>query len=463
MEEVSTVSTNTNAGVEKYIEQGKRMMADLEKARKTMKGKKFDTIAVHGVYNAEQALQNQGSIIEPAFMSASQHYENSDHLEAALAYLMPSWAYSRIANPTLGYLEETIALMEGYGYKGEVSTCTTSSGMSAIFMATNPFLENPSQQKINIVVSAKCYGGTFMLFNERYGKERGVEIRWVSDPLDLNEWKRKIDANTRFLYGEMPCNPSLDVIDVKALSELAHRYGLPMIVDATIATPALMRPIEWGADIVIQSLSKTMASSGFAIAGAVSARHNIPSRVGCDHMKSNFAQYIKLLPGRDHGPNLSPFNALMILNDLRTLRSKMDHMSQSAATVAEFLNQHDAVECVYYPGLEQSSGHSVAKQQMKLVDCEDNSNRFGHLLSFTIKSGSQGARNVLDGFEMIWRATDLGRIKSVATIPAISTHQQQGQEGRDLASLPANLIRLCVGHEDPADIIADLEKGLVQA
>lgn len=457
------MSTQFSPGVEKYVERGQEMIASLQRARETMRGKRFDTIAVHGIYNAEQALRNnQGSIIEPTYLTASQHYESSDHMEAALAYLMPSWAYSRIANPTLGYLEETIALMEGYGSDEEVTTCTFSSGMSAIFMATNPFLENPDNKKINIVASAKCYGGTFMLFNQRYGKERGIDIRWVSNPLDLKEWEQQIDDDTRFVYGEMPSNPSLDVININSLANLAHRFELPLIIDATVSTPALLRPIQSGADIVVQSLSKTMGSSGFAIAGAVSAKHNITSRMGCEMMKDNFAQYIKLQPARDHGTNLSPFNALMILNDMRTLRSKMDHMSSSTEKVAHFLSQHKAVETVYYPGLESHGGHAVAKQQMVLVDSHGDINRYGHLLSFTVKSGSKGARNVLDGLEMIWRATDLGRIKSVATIPAISTHQQQGENGRELANVPDNLIRLCVGHEHVDDIMLDLERGLAK-
>lgn len=458
------MDTKSESSLKKYEMRGQQMLEAIERTRETMRSKKFDTIAVHGIYNAEQALlHNQGSIIEPAYLSAAQHYENSDHLEVALAYKMPSWAYSRIANPTVHYLEETIALMEGYGSEEKVSSSVFASGMSAIFMATNPFLTNPERKAINIVVSARCYGGTFMLFNERYGRERGIDVRWVSDPLDLDAWTSLIDENTRFLYGEMPSNPSLDVIDIPALSVLAHHHELPFIVDATIATPALLRPIELGADIVIQSLSKTMASSGFAIAGAVSAKHHITSRFGDDALKENFAQYIKLLPARDHGPSLSPLSALMILNDMRTLRHKVDVMSANTATAAAFLQQHDAVESVHYPGLEQQPGYATAKAQMRLVDSPTDENRYGHLLSFTVKSGAVGARRVLDGFSMIWRGTDLGRVKSVANIPSISTHQQQGEQGRELACLPDNLIRLCVGHEDVDDVIADLEQGLTLA
>ena len=225
-----------------------------------------------------------------------------------------------------------------------------------------------------------------------------------------------------------------------------------------------MRPLEHGADIVVQSLSKTIGSSGMAIAGAIIARHNLPSRIGPDDLRANFALYVKLLPLRDHGPGLSPFSSLMLLNDLRTLRSKIDKMSRSSMQVAEFLAQHPSVEAAYYPGLPSQPGHAVAQRYMWLVDGADDYgqpvNRYGHLMAFTVKGGNAAARRVFDRFEMIWRATDLGRIKSVATIPAISTHQQQGESGRQLAQVPGNLIRLNVGAEHPADIIADLDQAL---
>lgn len=450
-------------GVEKYVAHGRGLMMALENQRATMRRKKFDTIAVHGVYNAQAALANQGSIIEPAYLSPAQHFENSDHMEAALAYLMPSWAYSRIANPTTGYLEETLALLEGYGYDGEVSACVTSSGMSAIFMATNPFLAHP-RPGMNIVVSAKCYGGTFMLFSQRYGAERGVEIRWVQNPLNLNEWAELIDENSRFVYGEMPSNPSLDLMDIPAVAQLAQAQGIPLIIDATVSTPALLRPLTLGADIVVHSVSKSMASSGFAIAGALIAKHNLTSAIISEELRQNFALTVKLLPFRDHGPGLTPFNALMVLNDLRTLRSRMDKVSKSSQMVADFLDQHPQVEQVFYPGRVATPGFKIAQRDMWLVDGEDDYNepinRYGHLLSFTVKGGATAARQTFDQLQMIWRATDLGRIKSVATIPTISTHQQQGATGRLLAALPDNLIRLNIGAEHPTDIMADLDQAL---
>jgi O-acetylhomoserine/O-acetylserine sulfhydrylase-like pyridoxal-dependent enzyme len=463
----------TQTNVAEYVARGQAMGAAEAAQRAIMRKKKFDTIAVHGLYGMEAALANQGSILEPAYLSPAQHFENSDHMEAALAYLMPSWTYSRIANPTLHYLEETLALLEGYGYDGEVSACAAGSGMAAVFMATNPFLAAGNSPvagngkhggRMNIVVSAKCYGGTFMLFSQRYAAERGVELRWVRNPLDVAEWAGKIDSDTRFVYGEMPSNPGLGVFDIAAVAKLAHAAGVPLIIDSTVATPALMRPLMHGADIVVHSVSKSMASSGLAIAGALIARHGIPSPVGPQEMRDNFALYVKLLPFRDHGPALSPFNALMAINDLRTLRSRMDTLSRNSLRVAAFLAQHPAVEGVSYPGLPQDPGHAIASDYMWLVDGEDDYghavNRYGHLLAFTLRGGPAAARQVFDGLQMVWRATDLGRIKSVATIPAISTHQQQGEAGRSLADVPGNLIRLSVGAEHPDDIMADLDQAL---
>ena len=450
-----------SAGVQRYIRQGEQVGAALRRQREKMRSRRFDTIAVHGMYGAEGALANQGSINEPAYFSSAQHFENSDQMEAALAYLIPSWTYSRIANPTLHYLEETLALLEGYGFAGETSALVTASGMAAVFMATNPFLERTGKR--NIVATCKCYGGTFMLFSERYGRERGVEVRWVRNPLDLDEWSAAIDGNTRFVFGEMPSNPGLSVFDIAAVAELAHRHELPLLVDATLATPALTRPLCHGADIVIHSVSKTMTSSGFAIGGALISRCNLPSRVGPPELSADFAKYVKLLPFRDHGPCMSPFNALMALSDLRSLRCKMDQFSCSTMRVAEFLAEHPQVEQVGYPGLEDDPGYAVASRYMHLVDSDEGGeplNRYGHLLNFCVAGGAKAARKVLDRLQLVLRATDLGRIKSIATIPAISTHQQQGEEGRELACVPANLIRLCVGGEHPDDIIADLAQAL---
>lgn len=451
-----------------------RGLARLEREaalRSVVRARRFDSIAVHGMYGMAAALENNGSIIEPAYLSPAQHFADSDTMEATAAMLAPGWVYSRIANPTLHYLEETLALLDGYGFDGETSATATGSGMAAISMATQPFLSvDPADGGVpgpmNLVATARCYGGTYQLFTERYGRERGIEVRLVRDPLDVDEWAARIDERTRFVFGEMPSNPQLSVFDVQAVAEIAHAQGVPLIVDSTIATAALMRPLRHGADIVVHSLSKAVGGSGMTIAGAIVSRRGIVSRVGSDELRDDFATWAKLMPLRDHGPSLNGLSALMLLNDLRTLRLRVDAWSRSALRVARFLEAHPKVVGVAYPGLPSFEGHEVASRYLWLVDGDADGlpvNRYGHLLGFRVAGGHDGARRAFDGLEMIWRATDLGKAKSVATIPMISTHQQQGTGGRDLASIPGDLIRLSVGGEHPDDIVADLDRALSRA
>lgn len=458
-------------GVKFYTDAAKRAMSWHAESQKNRKKLRFDTLAVHGIYSMQEALDfNQGSIIEPVYMSTSQAYRDSDEMEAALSYQIPTWCYSRIANPSMYYLEGAIALLEGYGADIETSCIATASGMAAIQSAIDAFLNvdvNDPTKPMNFVASTQIYGGTFQNFAIRKEQEKNIEWRKVTNSNDLNDWASKIDENTRFIYGEMPSNPGQAFFDLSAVIELAHSKGVPVIIDSTVATPALMRPLALGADVVVQSVSKTMTSSGFGIAGAVISRKNIVSNYLCDDAKADFCTYLKLLPNRDNGPNISPMNAILTLNDMRTIRSKVDMMSQSTLKIAQFLEGHKHIEKVEYLGLESHPLHELASKYMYLVDSEHDAqykgkkvNRYGHLMAFLVKGGHQKTRDVFDAMQMIWRATDLGRIKSVATIPTISTHAQQGEEGRKLASIPDNLIRLSVGAEHPDDIIADLERAL---
>jgi O-acetylhomoserine/O-acetylserine sulfhydrylase-like pyridoxal-dependent enzyme len=457
-------------GIDHYINAGKSAGEWHAAHRKQMKQLKFDTIAVHGIYSMQEALDyNQGSTIEPIYMATSQGYRDSDEMEAALSYQIPTWCYSRIGNPSMYYLEGALALLETYGTDLEASCCATASGMAAITSACEPFLavdpKNPNI-KMNFVATAQVYGGTFQNFAIRKDEERNIEWRKVINSADISEWENLIDDNTRFLYGEMPSNPGQAFFDLEKVAELAEKHNIPLIIDSTVATPALMRPLQWGADIVIQSVSKTLTSSGFGIAGAVIARKNLRTKLDNPGMKADFGMYIKALPNRDLGPNISPFNAAMTLSDIKSLRMKVDTMSRSSMKVAKFLEKHPHIEQVDYLGLESHPLHELAKKYMVLVDSEfdeqygEKVNRYGHLMSFRVKGGAQAARDVFDAFERIYRATDLGRIKSIATIPAISTHQQQGEEGRAISDIPPNLIRLNVGAEHPDDVIADLDQAL---
>ena len=456
-------------GVMKYVKEAEKFLVQKEKQIARIKKLKFDTIAVHGLYTVEEALsQNQGAVIEPLYLATAQAYRDSDEMEAALAYLIPTWCYTRIANPTTYYLEWVLALLEGYQTGYDTSCLVTASGMSAIMLAVDSFLvkQKEGAEKINFVSSLQLYGGTFQHFTVRKMKERGIEIRWVDHQDDIEEWKAKIDENTRFLYSEAPSNPQQSFCDIKALVELAHSWEIPFIIDSTCATPALMRPIAYGADIVIHSLTKSITSGGLAVGGALISRKPIATKIKNENplFKQSFAEYVKFLPYRDNGPAAAPLNALFALNDLRTLRSKMDLVSANSEKVVEYLSQHPKVYQVDYLGLESFSLHNLAKKYMKLVDSDDGKgkevNRYGHLLSFRVDGPPQNARKVFDNLKIIFRAGDLGRIKSIATIPAISTHLQQGEEARAKADIPPQMIRLCVGAENPDDIIADLDQAL---
>ena len=452
----------SSSGVQRYVEQGAKWLERRKAYRDSVRKLHFDTIAVHGMYSLDEAFAGgQGGIIEPIFPATSQAYRDSDEMEAALSYQIPTWCYSRIHNPTVFYLEETLALLESYGCDCNASALCTSSGMAAIKQAVEPLLANQGDaaERINFVSAAQVYGGTFQLFNVRMA-ERGAKVRWVTEPWHMDEWQEMIDDDTRFLYAEMPSNPQQAFCDVRAVADVAHRHGIPFIVDSTIATPALMRPLEHGADIVVHSLSKTAGAGGCTISGGIVARHGLVSRHLPPEVQADYATWLKLWPFRDSGPCMSPYTAFILLNEIRTLRLKMEQLSANTVKVAEFLSHHPKVERVDYLGLPNHRLHDLATRYMRLVD--DGSPVYGHLMSFVIAGTPADARRFFDGLQRIVRATDLGRIKSVATIPAISTHQQQGEEGRKLAGIPLTMVRLCVGGEHPDDTIADLDQALAR-
>jgi O-acetylhomoserine/O-acetylserine sulfhydrylase-like pyridoxal-dependent enzyme len=445
-------------GVLRYIEQAREVMARRAVHRNGVRGMRFDTISVHGMYSVEEAFAGgQGGIIEPLMPSTSQAYRDSDEMEAALAYEIPTWCYSRIHNPTVFYLEETLALLESYGADCDATGLCTSSGMAAIKQATEPFLARDGDEPINFVSAAQVYGGTFQLFNVRMA-ERGAQVRWVREPWRLAEWEELVDEHTRFLYAEMPSNPQQACLDIAAVAELAHARDIPLIIDGTIATPALMRPLCHGADVVVHSLSKTAGSAGCTISGAIIARHDLVSRHLADEARADYGLWLKLWPFRDSGPCMSPYVASLLLGEVRTLRLKVAQMSANTLEVARYLAGHQQIERVDYLGLQSHPLHALASRYMQVVD--DATPAFGHLMSFNVAGSAADTRTFFDGLQRIWRATDLGRIKSVATIPAISTHQQQGEEGREIAGIPPNMVRLCVGAEHPDDIIADLDQAL---
>jgi O-acetylhomoserine/O-acetylserine sulfhydrylase-like pyridoxal-dependent enzyme len=468
---VSNPSQPQNSpGVQQYVDRAQRLAREREVTISRVRKLRFDTIAVHGLYTVQEAIErNQGAIIEPVYASSGQAYRDSDEMEAAQTGQIPTWAYIRIHNPTLGYLEDTLSLLEGYGSDADVGCCVYSSGMAAIENLTDTLLVRRGNDPINFVAQCQIYGGTFQQFNVRKMQERGIEVRWVLDPNDLDEWRSKIDKHTRFLFGELPSNPGLAFFDLARPVALAHEHGLPFIADSTIATPALLRPFMYGADVVVHSVTKTMSASGTGTAGAILARRPLIGRMDNDAARADLTRYLRDWPHRDQGGCLHPYQALSSLNDIRTLRTRVDVWSQSAMKVARFLKSHSAVLSVNYLGLEDHPLHALAAKYLWLVDSEHDDryrkkvNRYGHLLSFRVKAGPAAARKVFDKLNLLMRVTDLGRVKSIATIPSISTHLQQGEESRKMASIPPDLIRVSVGAEHPDDIIADLDAALAAA
>ncbi len=457
-------------GLKHWIQEGKRIASDRARRIARTRQWKFDTIATHGLYDFEQASSlNNGSIMEPIYMSPAQAFHDYDEMEVALAYQMPSWTYTRIANPSSFFLEETVALLESYGSDAEAGCVACASGMSAIRSAIEPFLVRDSTlPPPNFVSTSRVYGGTFQQFSKRQMEDKGIEVRWITDNLDMDEWRSQIDAGTRFLYGEMPSNPAVALFDIEKIAALAHDHGIPLIVDSTCASPALLRPLQFGADIVVQSASKVMVASGMAISGTMTAKKGLPSRVGPDEMREDFASWVKLLPYRDNGPAISPMSAILALNEIRSLRARVAHMSRSALQVARFLEEHPKVASIHYPGLPSHAQASIADKYLALVDSEHDptgrENLYGYMMAFEVAEDDPfnplNTRTFYDNLRMFWRATDLGRVKSVATLPAISTHQQQGDEGRALAAIQPNYVRISVGIEHVDDVITDLDRAL---
>ena len=261
-------------GMRHYIEKNKKYLDQRDRyIREEVKRWKFDTIAVHGLYTVQDAIEDyQGAIIEPIFMSSSQAYRDSDEMAAALAYLIPTWCYSRIANPSTYYYEWTLALLEGYGFDGETGCCSTSSGMAAIMTAVQPFLVHRTHNKLeprNFVATAQCYGGTFQQFSVRLMEERDIECRWVDRRrATWTSGRRRSTQHTRFLYGELPSNPGQGFFDIRAVADLAHAHNLPLIVrlDDRHARPCCVRsatgPTSWCSRSPRRSVPAASASAG---------------------------------------------------------------------------------------------------------------------------------------------------------------------------------------------------------
>ncbi len=317
--------------------------------------------------------------------------------------------------------------------EGTESAIATASGMSATLTLTHELLSAGDE----FVSSNRVYGGTFGLFGTGY-KKMGVKVNWVTTPEKLDAWAAAITPKTKFLFVETPSNPGLFIADVPALAALAKKHGIPLIVDNTICTPALQQPIALGATMVVHSTTKYISGNASSLGGIICGPRAIVEgiRQGC-------MRYL--------GAAMSPLHAWLSLNSLETLALRMERHCQNALALARFLQKHPRVVTVNYPGLESNPYHALGAKQMK---------GYSSLMSFELKGTYDDAVHIMDAVKLMVHATHLGTAKTIITHPASTTHAAMGPEELRKAGIAPTMIRISVGLETEADIIADMEQAL---
>ncbi len=385
----------------------------------------FDTLAVR----AGTHRSAEGEHSEPIYLTSSYVFKNAAEAEARFKGTTPGNIYSRFTNPTVRSFEERLAALEG----GE-SCVATASGMAAILSTCLALL----QAGDHIVSSRSIFGSTVILFN-KYLARFGISVTYVSQT-DVTEWEKAVQKNTKLFFVETPSNPLIEVADIEAIAKIAHAHGCVLAVDNCFCTPALQQPLKLGADLVIHSATKYIDGQGRCLGGAV---------VGDKHRVGEEIYGVI----RTAGPSLSPFNAWVFLKGLETLSLRMQVHSARALELAVFLQEHPAVQKVYYPGLPQHPQHLLARKQQTA---------FGGVLAFEVKGGKNEAWQVVDNTRMLSITANLGDAKSTITHPATTTHGRISEAERAQAGIRDNLLRVAVGLEDIRDIKADLHRGLAK-
>jgi O-succinylhomoserine sulfhydrylase len=383
----------------------------------------FDTLAIRSGHRRTAELEHSEAI----FATSSFVFENAAQAAARFAGDEPGNIYSRFTNPTTQAFEERLAAMEG----GEACVAT-ASGMAAIMSLCVAVLQTGD----HIVSSRSVFGTTTTLFS-KFLPRFGIETSFVA-LTDVDDWKQAIRGNTRFLFLETPSNPLMEIADIRALADLAHENNCLLVVDNCFCTPALQRPLELGADLIVHSATKYLDGQGRIVGGAVVGPNPLVN-------EDIFAVL------RTTGPSMSPFNAWVALKGLETLSLRMNAHSQQATQVARFLQQHPAVERVYHPGLESHPQHELAQSQQS---------GFGGVVSFVVKDGREHAWRVIDATDMVSITANLGDVKTTITHPATTTHGRVSDELKARTGIGEGLIRVAVGLENIDDIIADLSRGL---
>ncbi|MEH7235628.1 PLP-dependent aspartate aminotransferase family protein [Bacillus sp. JJ1562] len=418
-----------------------------------------ETILLHGGQSPDPTT---GSRAVPIYQTSSFVFHNTDHAQSLFSLDESGNIYSRIGNPTVDVLEKRIALLED-----GVAAVATSSGMAAIALS----IMNVAEAGDEIVAASNLYGGTYNLFAVTLPKY-GIKTHFV-DPTDPENFRKAITPKTKAVFAETIGNPSLHVLDIEAVSAIAHENGVPLIIDNTFASPYLCKPIQWGADIVIHSATKWIGGHGTTIGGVVvdGGRFNWNSekfpgftepdssyngiRYANEFGTLAFSTKLRVQLLRDFGSSLSPHSAFLLIQGLETLHLRIEKHNENALRVANFLKEHPSVEWVSYPGLEEHPAHELATKYLR--------DGFGSIVNFGIKGGRDIGKKVIDNIALWSHVANVGDAKSLIIHPASTTHQQLSAEELVKTGVSEELIRLSVGIESYRDLVNDLDQAFYEA
>ncbi|HEX7660111.1 MAG TPA: bifunctional o-acetylhomoserine/o-acetylserine sulfhydrylase [Pseudonocardiaceae bacterium] len=418
----------------------------------------FETKQIHAGHQPDPAT---GASATPIYQTTSYVFRDTKHGEDLFALREPGNIYTRINNPTQDVLEQRVAALEG-----GVAAVALASGSAAVTTA----ILTLAGAGDHIVSGPKLYGGTYNLFHYTLPK-LGVEVTFVDDQDDLEQWRAATRPNTKLFYGETLANPDNSVLDTRGVANVAHEVGVPLIVDNTVPTPYLERPIEFGADIVVHSATKFLGGHGTTVAGVVvdggtfdfgAHADRFPAFSEPDPSYHGLKYWEALGPGayaaklrvqllRDVGPAIAPFNSFLILQGIETLSLRLERHVQNAQALAEWLEQRDEVEKVYYAGLPSNEYYSAAQKYLP--------RGAGSIVSFEVRGGAEAARAFVDGTELFTQLVNIGDVRSLIVHPASTTHSQLSEEELIAAGSTPGLVRLSVGIENVEDLKADLEAG----
>ncbi len=422
---------------------------------------KLETLAIHAGYSPDPTTK---AVAVPIYQTTSYAFDNTQHGADLFDLKVQGNIYTRIMNPTTAVLEQRVAELEG-----GIGGLALASGMAAITYA----IQTIAQAGDNIVSVSTLYGGTYNLFAHTLPKQ-GIEVRFFDyrDPASL---EKLIDDKTKLVFAETIGNPLGNVVDLEAISAIAHRHGVPVVVDNTVATPALMRPFEHGADIVVHSLTKYIGGHGTSIGGAIVDSGKFPwgehaerfpllntpdpSYHGVNYVEAlgaaAFIARARVVPLRNTGAAISPMNAFLILQGLETLPLRMERHSDNALAVAQYLEQHPKVKWVNYAGLSSHPQNGLVQKYL--------GGKASGILSFGVEGGAEAGARFIDALQLVTRLVNIGDAKSLACHPASTTHRQLNEEELAKAGVSVDMVRLSVGIEHVDDIIADLAQALDQA